>query len=531
MKLAKAMLTVGGFSIIARFVGLAREMLMSYYIGAGIVMDILVFAIRIPSFFRRIFTEGALNASFVPMFSELFAKDRKAAKEFAEQILSFMIFFLTPLLLCSIIFMPQIAPWFFPKFTGETLDTAIHFMRFVMPYVLMITLTALVAGILNSLERFIAAASYAAVGNLVLVMSLALFPKEIIATGETFLYGVLISSFVQFLWVLWPCYKAGMPIKIEFAPMSPRVKNFFARMLPAAIASGVVQISLLVGMQIAGTLPTGSRSYLHYSDKMLELPLSVIGISISISLLPHIVKLFRSGNTQAAVEQQNRAIEMVLLLAIPATAVLFMLAASFINTFFNRGAFATNPEAAYKTSITLWAYASGLPAYLLVKIFGTVFFAKQDIKTPTIVTAFIILVDISLCLTLIRFIEHMGIALATSIVSWMNAAILGTILYQRGLFKPDRQLKIYITRVIAATIGLVAVVMGAKKFVFTNYLLNITELLITLGIAVALFTFIFKLTQKLTTGTITDTMVSKQNEGNHPTGEASFEKQKKIIGG
>lgn len=456
MTLIRSITTVGNFTIISRILGFIRDLLTASYIGAGPVMDALVVAIKIPSFFRRLFAEGAFNAAFVPLFSGVLStQGKEEARTYAEEIMSFLVTVLIGLIVIVEIFTPFFMSIFVYGFksTPDRLNLAIEYTRITFPYLLVISLTALYSGILNSLDRFIAAASSQAAGN-AFIVGVILFAG--VSTDSTKMGGsivaaaILFSGLVQLIWVLHPTHRQGIKLRSLRPKLTPRVKEFLKKMVPGAVGSGVVQINLFIGTLIASFLPTGGVSFLYYADRLNQLPLSVIGTAISTALLPLMSRQLRKGENGAAIHNQNRALEFGLLLVLPATLGLILAAHPFISILFERGKFTEYDS--YQTALTLMGYASGLPAYILVKIFATSFFARQNTVTPVKIAALAVVVDILLSIILFFPLKHVGIALATAIASWINAFVLGYLLYKQGLLRKDPRLKRFIPRLFLATL-------------------------------------------------------------------------------
>jgi putative peptidoglycan lipid II flippase len=451
MKLIRSIVSVGIYTIFSRVTGFARDILMASLIGAGATMDALVIAIKIPSFLRRIFAEGAFNASFVPIFNDLLHRQSQAeAIKFARTVLSFITLSLLGIILVFEIWMPWLLPLLVPGFKNETLALAIDLSRITFPFALLISLVALFSGILNSLERFDAAASSPIAGNIFLVGILLMADPHTVVSGKPVAVAILGSGVAQMIWVLIPCFFGGIPLKFEIPRLTPPMRQFMKRFVPGALGSGVFQVQLFVGMSIGSLLPAGTMSYLHYADRLHQLPISVIGGAISTALLPALSRQSREGNHQEALFSQNRAIEFSLLISLPAMIALTFLSYPLISVIFYRGAFSLS--AVQETAYTLTALSMGLPAYILIKIFNTSFFSRQDTATPLQVAGISILMDLGLNLLLMSPLKHVGIALSTAISAWISASILLFLLKRRGLFKMDERLKRFLVKIISISL-------------------------------------------------------------------------------
>lgn len=433
MKLIRSITTVGGYTIGSRIFGFVREILTASFLGAGPAADALVLAIKLPSFFRRLFAEGAFNASFVPLFAGILASQgEEEAKSFARQIFTLLSCVLLVLVVVIELFLPSLLPALLPGFkeTPERLHYAIEFTRITFPFILFISLTALYSGILNSFDKFAMAASSPIAGNVAIILTVLLLHGSFESPGYAFAYGITLCGVVQLAWVLLPAWGRGMGLGFCRLRITPPMKSFFKVMAPAAFGSGVVQINLFIGAFIASWLPTGAISYLNYADRLNQLPLSVIGVAVSTALLPLLSRQIRQGHLEEAHQSQQSALEFSLFLALPAMVGLICLAQPLIMMTFERQAFTADDT--YATALTLQAFALGLPAYVMIKIFSSSFFARQDTKTPLMTAAVGIVIDIILSVVLMGTFQQVGIAFATAVAAWVNAILLAVTLYRQG---------------------------------------------------------------------------------------------------
>lgn len=435
MRLIKSAFSVGTLTILSRIAGFFREMLQAHYFGASSINDALKLALRIPSVFRRIFAEGAFNASFVPVFSAILtSQGKREAIHFAQNIFSILAITLSILTLLVEIFLPQCLQIIYPGLlkTPERFHYTVQFTRIMFPFLIFISLTAFFSGILNSFERFVAAASSPIAGNFAIIGALLYFGCHTDTMGEAFAWGIFLCGLVQFLWVFAPCSLKVQWVFPTIPRLTPDVRTFFRKMIPAALGSGIVQINLFLDMMIGSFLPTGSISYIGYADRLNQLPLSTIGVAISTVLLPLLAKQVRKGELEAAQHSQNLAIEFSLALTMPAFMGLIFLAPMLVETIFHHGEFKSSDV--LPTAHTLIAFASGLPAYVLLKVVSTNFFAHGDTKNPMIAAAICLTLNVILNLILMRPFAHVGISAATAISSWINLFILMTILKRKRFF-------------------------------------------------------------------------------------------------
>lgn len=461
MALLKSIATVGGYTMVSRILGFARDILVAALLGAGPVADAFFVAFKLPNFFRRLFAEGAFSAAFVPLFTRQLSEEGAAsAQRFAEEVLSVLVVVL--LLFCSLV---QIAmPWamygFAPGFAAdpEKFDLAVELTRITFPYLIFISLVSQLGGILNSLGKFAAAAATPILLNIALIGALLGLLPFVETAGHALAWGVFVAGIIQFLWLIEACRRAGMSLHLPRPSLSPRVRRLLVLILPGAFGAGVVQINLLIGVVIASLLPTGSVSYLYYGDRINQLPLGVIGVAVGTALLPLLSRQLRDRDDDAAMASLNRALEFALFLTVPAALALVVIPGPIISVLFERGVFDAAASAA--TSDALVAYSVGLPAYVLVKVLAPGFFAREDTVTPVKIAAICVVINIVMSLILMGPMLHVGVALATSISAWVNAILLGWTLASRGHLKLDARLRARAPRILVASVGMAAVLIG-----------------------------------------------------------------------
>jgi len=457
MALLRSIATVGGYTLISRFLGFARDILIAAILGAGPIADAFFVAFKLPNFFRRLFAEGAFNAAFVPLFSgRLASEGLVAAQIFAASVLSAMVAFLFVFVTLLQIAMPFLMYGFAPGFTGdpEKFQLAVELTRITFPYLLFISLVSLLGGVLNSLGRFAAAAATPIILNIVLIGALLGATPFLPTAGHALAWGVAVAGAAQLVWLMIACRRAGMALPLHWPRLSPGVRRVLRLMLPGAVGAGVVQINLLIDIVIASLLPTGAISYLYYADRVNQLPLGVVGIAIGTALLPLLSRQLREGALADARNSMNRGMEVALLLTVPASAALLVIAGPIITVLFERGEFSAATATA--TAQALMAYAIGLPAYVLAKVLGPGYFAREDTVTPVKIAIVCVAVNVILNLTLIHYLAHVGIALATAISAWLNVILLVRILHKRGHHRFDDRLRSRIVRILFASAAMAA---------------------------------------------------------------------------
>ena len=469
MNLVKATATIGGLTLISRIAGFVRDMLMARFVGAGMAADAFLIAFRLPNLFRALFAEGAFAAAFVPMFNRQVGADNgdmTGAKRFAEDALAVLLPLLVVFTLVMVIAAAPIV-WAltggFPESSPEKFALAVDFTRLTFPYLLLISLVSLMGGILNSIGRFWVNAAAPILLNLALIAGLLFFRGSTdVHTARVQALCVSIAGILQFLWLLWSCLAADIKLRLRRPRLSPQVRQLMRIAAPAAIGAGAVQFNLLISTAIAARyLPEGAISFLYYADRLNQLPLGLIGIGVGTAMLPALSRQLGSGDVGAAAHTQNRAIELVLLLTLPAAAALTVSAMPIIRALLEHGRFL--PSDTVATAKALAAFSLGLPAYVLIKVLTPGFHARQDTRMPVRIAIASMLVNLSGNLVLVWPLGHVGIALATALAAWVNAAALWFVLYRRGHFHVDARLGRALPRLLAATGGMVAVLFGLNN--------------------------------------------------------------------
>jgi putative peptidoglycan lipid II flippase len=455
MALLRSVATVGSFTLLSRVFGFIRDILTAALLGAGPVADAFFVAQRLPNLFRSLFAEGAFSAAFVPLFAGTMAEHGKeAARIFAEDALALLLAALFAFVLLGEIFMPAVMQVIAPGFAENPgkFELAVELARITFPYLLFIALVALQGGVLNSVDRFAAAAATPILLNLFLIAALLMMDRAGWHNGRALAWAITGAGFAQFLWLLVSCGRAGLALRLPLPRLTPGVRRTLAVMAPGTIGAGVTQLNLLISTALASLLPGGSVSYLYYADRLNQLPLGVVGIAVGTAILPPLSRQIRLGHLGDAVTTQNRGLELALLLTLPAAVALALLAMPILSVLFQRGAFGAADTAA--TAAALSAYAAGLPAFVLVKVLAPAFFARHDTATPVKVAIAAMAANLGLTLVLMQFLAHVGIALATTLAGWINALTLLALLIRRGDFGFDRRARRNLPRVGSAALGM-----------------------------------------------------------------------------
>jgi putative peptidoglycan lipid II flippase len=462
----RSVMTVGAWTMASRVLGFARDMLIASRLGAGPVADAFFVALKLPNLFRRLFGEGAFNAAFVPAFAgTLAAQGHAQARALAERMGTLMTLWLGLLVVLGMVFMPQVMRVLAPGFVDDPAKfaLAVELTRITFPYLLFICLTALVAGVLNGLDRFAAAAAAPVFFNLISMATLLFLTPYVATPGHALAWGVTASGVVQLALVMWATAQAGMALNLLRAPaITAEVRLVLKRMIPGVIGAGVVQLNLAVDIIIASLLPSGAISFLYYADRVAQLPLGVIGVAVGTALLPLLARQLRTGQALSAHRSINRAVELSLLLTVPAAVGLAVASGPIIAALFQRGAFGAAEAAA--SSAALVAYAIGLPAFVLVKVFAPAFFARGDTATPVKIGLLAVALNLGFNILLMGPLQHVGVALSTALAAWVNALLLAAVLLRRRDYVMDRRARRAVPRILAAAAAM-GVAVAALGFV------------------------------------------------------------------
>ena len=460
MNLIKSTGTFSFFTIISRLLGYMRDILIAVFLGAGPLADAFFVAFRIPNTFRRLFSEGTFNAAFVPSYSSI--NNKKKSENFANNIFSLLILGLLSLVFFIEIFMPIFVFLIAPGFEGDNskMELAITLTRITFPFLLFVSLASFLSAILNSHNKFAAASAAPIILNIFLILVL-IFGKMLDDQLVYYLsYAVTISGITQFIFLYFFVKKNYKPqFKFSFK-IDGKIKLFFKKLLPSIFSSGVTQINILVGTIIA-SFQASAVSYLYYADRIYQINLAIAGIAIGTVILPQLSKHVQNKKKEKIHLIQNKALELSLFLSIPAAIALLIASEEIISSLFGYGSF--DQESVKKSAQALFYFGLGLPAFSLIKIFSTFFFARHETKIPFYISLISVLLNIFISIIFFKEIGFLIIPMATTISSWFNAISLFIILKNKKLFNFNL---IFINRFIRILI--VSFVMGMSF----NYLIN-----------------------------------------------------------
>jgi len=419
MNLIASTSTFSFFTLISRILGYVRDLLIAIFLGTSIFADAFFVAFRLPNTFRRLFAEGTFNAAFIPSYAAELTTNKIEADNFAKNIFNLLFFILFFLVLVGEIFMPQliflIAPGFYND--PEKLKLAVDLSRITFPFLFFISLASFFGAILNSHNKFAAAAAAPIILNILLIGSLFFSRLVNISDVVVLSYAVSISGLLQLIILLFFVRKKFIPTLSIRIKINKKVIFFFRKLLPSIFSSGVTQINILVGTIIA-SFQTGAVSYLYYADRVYQINLAVAGIAVGTVMLPELSKHIKSKNIEKTKNLQNRSLELCLFLSIPAAIALILASQQIITSLFGYGSFSNTSVT--NTAIALTFFAFGVPAFSILKIFSNFFFARNDTKIPFYLS--LISVTLNIIISVIFFSRYgfVIIPIATSISSWIN---------------------------------------------------------------------------------------------------------------
>ena len=462
MNLLKSTGTFGFFTIISRLLGYLRDILIAIFLGTGVLADVFFVAFRIPNTFRRLFSEGTFNAAFVPSYTSETIKGKIRSNEFANNIFNFLFLGLFFLVLVVQIFMPVFVSIIAPGFVHdiEKMDLAINLTRITFPFLFFISLASFFFAILNSHNKFAAASAAPIILNLALI-GILLFSKSL---GDKLVYylsyGVSFAGILQLLF-LYKFVSKFYTLKFNFKIKADnKVKIFFKKLLPSIFSSGVTQINILVGTIIA-SFQTSAVSYLYYADRIYQINLAIAGIAIGVVVLPQLSKHIKSNKKDKILLIQNKALELSLFLSLPASVALLIGSEQIISALFGYGSF--DEVSVLNSGKALYYFALGLPAFSLIKVFSSFFFANHNTKTPFYISLIAVILNILISVYYFNEIGFIIIPIATTISSWFSAILLFIFLKKKNLFSFNQ---IFLNRIIKIIIA--SIFMG----IFFNFLIT-----------------------------------------------------------
>jgi putative peptidoglycan lipid II flippase len=412
----RGFLTVGGWTMMSRILGFVRDAMILAFLGTGPLYEAYVVAFRLPNMFRRFFAEGAFNMAFVPMFSKKL-EGQEDAQGFAREAFSGLAAVRILLTLLAQVAMPWLIWGLASGFAGqEQFDLSVEFGRIAFPYILFISLAALLSGVLNPPGRCAAAAAAPVLLNVLLVSAMAVAHWASADVARVLVWMIPVAGVAQLLLVGVAAARAGFTMKIQRPRWSPEMARLVKIAIPAALAGGVVQVNLLVGQQVASYFDR-AVGWLFAADRLYQLPLGVVGIAVGIVLLPDLSRRLKADDHEGSKEAFSRAGEIALALTIPSAVALMVIPLPLVSVLFERGAMTSDDSAAMATAVAI--YGLGLPAFVLQKILQPLYFAREDTKRPFYYALWAMVVNAVVAIGLAPVIGWIAPAIATTLAGWI----------------------------------------------------------------------------------------------------------------
>ena len=453
------------YTLISRILGYLRDILIAVFLGASVYADAFFVAFRLPNTFRRLFAEGVFNAAFIPSYTEANLKSEDESKKFADDVLNFLLIILLAIVFIAEIFTPALVYLIAPGFSTDPLkfDLAVNLTRLTFPFLFFVSLSSFFSGILNSKNKFAAAAAAPIILNIILILSLFISYFFNLNFEFNLSFAVSIAGFIQLIFLVFVTkfyYKPTINFKIN---LNPRVKFFFKKLLPSIFSSGVTQINILIGTIIA-SFESGAVSYLYYADRVYQINLAIAGIAIGTVALPVLSNKIKSGDQFEINNIQNKSLELSLLLSIPAAFGLLIASIEIINALFGYGSFKEGDI--LLTAKALYFFGLGIPAFSLVKILSNFFFARDNTKTPFYISVIIVVVNVFISLSFFDSYGFVIIPIATSISAWFAVLMYFILLIKLKYFQSSLDFLKNCLKILISTL-----VMS----VLLNFFLNIFE--------------------------------------------------------
>ncbi len=456
------------YTLISRILGYLRDILIAIFLGASIYADAFFVAFRLPNTFRRLFAEGTFNAAFIPSYTSAKIGNAKKGKKFADDVLSSLLLILLFIVTIAEIFTPYLIYIIAPGFLEDQIkfNLAVELTRITFPFLLFVSLSSFFAGILNSNNKFAAAAAAPIILNVILILSLIYSFWQGLDYAKQLSYGVTIAGIIQLFFLIYLTNNFYKPFLYFSLKLSNKVRFFFKKLFPSILSSGVTQINILVGTIIA-SFQSGAVSYLYYADRVYQINLAIAGIAVGTVSLPVLSKAFKMKNIKKIAEIQNRSFELSLLFSIPASFGLIFASNEIVNALFGYGSFSINDVEMTAAALKYFGY--GVPAFALIKILSNFFFARDNTKTPFYISAFIVFLNIFISLSFFNKIGFIIIPVATSISTWVGVFIYIYLLNSKKILLLKNQLIKNFIKILISTIIMTSILLFSLNR-FANYL-------------------------------------------------------------
>ena len=490
------------YTLISRLLGYVRDILIAIFLGASIYADAFFVAFRLPNTFRRLFSEGVFNAAFIPSYVEVSSISKIEGKKFADDVLNLLIIVLLGIVFLVEIFTPAIVYLIAPGFYKEIdkFNLAVELTRITFPFLFFVSLSSFFAGILNSNNKFAAAAAAPIILNIFLILSLVITYFFKLNFELNLSYAVTLAGVFQLIFLIFVTkyyYKPSIHFKMK---INSKIRFFLKKLLPSIFSSGVTQINILVGTIIA-SFEAGAVSYLYYADRIYQINLAIAGIAIGTVALPELSKKIKAGNISEAMNIQNKSIELCLILSVPACLGLIIASQQITSALFGYGSFLEIDVNLTAQALKYFGY--GIPAFALIKVLSNLFFARDNTKIPFYISIFSVLLNILISVVFFKELGFIIIPIATSIATWCAVIIYSILLLKLKYLNTSSELvinfiKTIISVVIMSILLYFLINFFEDKLIYTNYykafyLIMIIGLVATIYLLLARLLGVFKI--------------------------------------
>jgi len=487
MSLIRNVGTIGGLTAVSRVFGFARDILLARVLGAGLAADAFQLAFTLPNTFRRLFAEGAFSVAFVPLYSRaLHGSDGEpgseaAAQTFADDVLSVFVWVLLAFSGLCMVIMPGIV-WLLAREYAEVpgkFELSVALSRMTFPYLGLVSLVAMLSGLLNARSRFAPGAAVPILLNIFLISGILIGNHlrgdsgDDVVVVQVLAAAVSLSGLAQLIYLAWETRRAGVRLKVQVPRFTPQVRKLGVLILPATFGAGIYQISQLVDTFFATSLPQGSLTLLKLADRLNQMPLGIVGIALGTAILPMLSRHIHTGDSAEAQRLQGNAFEIATLLTLPAAAALAVCAPAFCTAFFVGGKF-TAADGALMAQIVV-ALVAGLPAYVIVKVLNPGFFAREDTATPVWTALVSLIFNVALNLYVVNRYGIVGLAGATAASASLNCVLLYAMLHWRGWFHFTPKLFSRVARQLVATAAMTGVLWYLMPLMTDRYGASVFE--------------------------------------------------------
>ena len=496
MNLLSSTSVFGFYTLLSRVLGYLRDILIAVFLGTSIYADAFFVAFRLPNTFRRLFAEGTFNAAFIPSYAEEKLKGEDEGKKFADDVFNLLLYILIILIIIVEIFTPfvvyLIAPGFYEN--SEKFNLAIEFTRITFPFLLFVSLSSMLSGILNTNNKFAAAAAAPIVLNVILILSLLFSFYFKLNIAKSLSIGVTFAGILQFLLLIIFTKKFYFPSLRLFFKFGKSLKNFFTKLLPSIFSSGITQINILIGTIIA-SFQSGAVSYLYYADRIYQINLAIAGIAVGTVVLPNLSKSIKTNDQNSVSLIQNKSLELSLALSLPAAFGLLIASEDIVNSLFGYGSFDETDVA--NTSLALTFFAMGVPAFALIKVLSNFYFARDNTKMPFYISFISMVINIIISVSLFGKYGFIIIPIATTISTWVATLVYFILLKKEKFLVFENKTLINVLKILIATILMCFFLyFGLEYFedkLEYTYNFKLIYLLIMIGLSAAIYLLVTNL--------------------------------------